>query len=74
MIHLTEMGLLAGRRLCLSPVYNENDEAVHAAYAPLDRNPEYRARCCPKCLKVWADEAYDVGDDMPAWVVDMRSK
>jgi hypothetical protein len=74
MIHLTEMGMFAGRRLCLSTVYALDDGSVHAAYAPLDGNPEYRARCCPQCLKVWADEAYDVGDDMPAWVVDMRNK
>lgn len=71
MIHLTETGFHAGRRFCMS---NRSDgaQSVHGMYAPLD-NPEFRAKCCPDCLKVWALEAYDDGDDMPQWVSDIRA-
>ena len=70
MIHLTETGYHAGRRLCLT---DRNDDAqnVHAAYAPLN-NREFRAKVCPDCLRVWVSEAYDDGDDMPDWVEDAR--
>lgn len=68
MIHLTETGFHAGRRFCTSCDEGRN---VHGAYAPLD-NPEFRAQVCPDCLKVWATEAYEGGDDMPDWVREMR--
>ena len=71
MIHLTETGYHAGRRLCLSD-RADGARNVHAAYAPLD-NPDFRAQCCPECLKTWALEAYDEGDEMPQWVRDMRA-
>lgn len=48
-VHLSETGFNAGRRLCLST----QEKSVHAAYAPLHRQ-EFRAGCCPECLKVWA--------------------
>lgn len=66
--HLSETGLHAGRRFCLS----KDGESVHGMYAPLD-NPEFRATCCPACLKVWAIEAYDDGDDTPDWVSEIRA-
>lgn len=70
MIHLTEQGSQAGRKLCFDAKVQYHDSGrVHAAYAPLN-NPEFRAKCCPRCLMVWATEAYDDEDsnDMPLWV------
>jgi hypothetical protein len=67
MIHLSETGFHAGRRLCLAT----GGESVHAAYAPL-ANPVFRLKCCQACLKVWAEEAYDEGDEMPAYIVTLR--
>lgn len=69
MIHLSETGLNAGRRLCLAT----DDESVHAMYAPLQK-PEFRATVCPVCLKVWAMEAYDEGDEMPEYIKEIRVK
>ncbi len=68
-VHLSETGFNAGRRLCLST----QEKSVHAAYAPLHRQ-EFRAGCCPECLKVWALEAYEDGDEMPDWVIKIRSE
>lgn len=72
MIHLTETGFHAGRRLCMTDRH-DGDRNVHASYAPL-ANPEFRAQVCPECLRVWANEAYDDGDDMPEWVSQMRAE
>ena len=70
MIHLTETGFHAGRRLCLTD-RADGDENAHAVYAPL-RFAEFRARVCPECLRVWANEAYEDGDEMPEWVTELR--
>ena len=71
MIHLTETGFHAGRRLCLT-ARDDGARNVHAAYAPLHL-AEFRSQCCPDCLRVWALEAYDDDDtDMPDWVRAMR--
>jgi hypothetical protein len=72
MIHLTETGYHAGRRLCLTD-RNDGARNVHAAYAPLD-NPEFRANLCPHCLKVWALEAYEDGDVMPDYIESIRNE
>lgn len=69
MIHLSETGYYAGRRFCLA----KGGESVHAIYAPLN-NDQYRAKVCPDCLHVWANEAYDPDDCKPWWVVDIRNK
>lgn len=72
MIHLTETGYNAGRLFCLSTM-TADDTKVHGAYAPLHL-AEFRGKCCRDCLKVWATEAYDdMDDDMPEWVISMRS-
>lgn len=70
MIHLSETGYHAGRLFCLG-TKSEDDTSVHGMYAPLHL-ADFRVKCCPDCLKVWAVEAYDEGDEMPDWVVDMR--
>lgn len=72
MIHLTEQGYNAGLRLCLSD-RNDGERNVHAAYAPLG-NTEFRKECCPACLKVWADEAYDDDDEMPDYIKQLRNR
>ena len=46
LIHLSVTGFEAGRRLCLAT----DGRSVHAAYAPLDKEP-FRTACCPECLK-----------------------
>lgn len=72
MIHLTETGYNAGRLFCLSTM-TADDTKVHGAYAPLHLR-SFRDKCCYHCLKVWATEAYDeTDDDMPDWVIAMRS-
>ena len=71
MIHLTETGFHAGRRLCLTS-RDDGAQNAHASYAPL-KNPAYRATCCGVCLKTWADEAYDAGDDMPDYISALRA-
>lgn len=72
MIHLSETGLNAGRRLCFS----QNGDSVHAMYAPL-HNPEFRETVCLDCLRVWANEAYDDADEndgsMPDYIKEIRS-
>ena len=72
-IHLTETGFNAGRRLCLTD-RSDGSTNVHAAYASINK-PEYRVNCCSACLKVWAAEAYDDhDDDMPTWVKQLRDE
>ena len=68
-VHLSETGYNAGRRLCLA----QDGKSHHAVYAPL-ANPEYRASVCPKCLKIYADYAYEEGDDMPPYIKEIREK
>ena len=72
MIHLTETGPNAGRTFCLIP-RDPAGQYAHGAYAPLNK-PEYRANCCPDCLRVWALEAFEPGDEMPDWVTETRAK
>jgi len=70
-IHLTQTGLYAGRRLC--PTSRADGEPnAHAIYAPLN-SADYRAGVCPECLKTWAYEAYEAGDDMPEWIKALRA-
>lgn len=69
MKHLSETGLNAGRRFCLAT----DGESVHGIYAPL-QNPVFRANCCAKCLKVWANEAYDQDDEMPDYIKEIRTE
>ena len=71
-IHLTETGSNAGRRLCLTD-RADGSANVHAAYAPINK-PEYRVNCCPECLKVWALNAYERGDDMPTGVKQLHDE
>jgi hypothetical protein len=71
MIHLSETGYHAGRLFCLG-TKSEADVSAHGMYSPLHL-ANFREKCCQKCLKVWADEAYDEGDEMPDWVVSMRA-
>lgn len=68
MKHLSETGFYAGRRLCGAT----DGESVHAMYAPFNR-PGFRANCCPECLKIWAVEAYDAGEEMPDYIKDIRT-
>jgi hypothetical protein len=70
-VHLSETGFHAGRRLCLAPK-DVSSRSVHAMYAPL-HNPAFRETVCPKCLTVWATEAYETGDDMPDFIVEARA-
>lgn len=70
-VHLTYTGFDAGKLLCDGPRLPEGEYA-HATYAPLHLE-EYRAKCCPQCLKVFADYAYNDGDEMPAWVAELRN-
>lgn len=74
MIHLTETGYHAGRRLCLTD-RNDGARNVHAAYEPLE-NPsaEFIANLCPCCLKVWALEAYRDGEEMPDYIESIRNE
>lgn len=66
MMHLTHTGYYAGHLLCERP-RESTGEYAHAVYAPLT-NDGFRAHVCPDCLRVYATEAYEPGDDMPAWV------
>jgi len=69
-IHLSFTGPQAGTRLC-GVCREDAPESVHAVYAPLHL-PEYRAKCCDTCLTVYADCAYDPGDEMPDWIKSRR--
>lgn len=66
-IHLSDTGSRSGIRLCAST----DNKSVHAVYAPLDK-PEFRSVCCPTCMRVWANDAYEDGDEMPHWIVQIR--
>jgi hypothetical protein len=70
MIHLTETGLHAGRRLCLTE-RSDGQRNVHAAHAPLHLS-DFRRDCCQQCLEIWANEAYDDGDEMPDYIQKIR--
>ena len=70
MIHLSETGYHAGRLFCLG-TKTEEDTSAHGMFVPLHL-ADFRAKYCPDCLKAWAMEAYDEGDEMPEWVVEMR--
>lgn len=71
MVHLTFTGFDAGKLLCNIPRNEHEQTLVHAVYAPLDK-PEFRANCCQECLKVWAQYAYDEGEDMPDYIKELR--
>lgn len=70
LVHLSETGLHAGRRLCLAPK-TQSDRSVHAIYAPL-QNPTFLASVCEQCLHVWVLEAYE-DDDVPDHLVEARA-
>lgn len=70
MVHMTESGVNAGRRLC-GASRDDGQRNVHAVLTPL-HNATVREQICPACLKVWALEAYEEGDDMPDYIVDIR--
>ena len=75
MIHLTETGYNAGRLFCSANRYNaaaDGDTFQHGVYAPLN-DVAFREKCCSECLTTWALEAYDDGDEMPQWVIDIRT-
>lgn len=72
LVHLSETGLHAGRRLCLAPKDQSNSRSVHAMYAPL-HNPTFLTSVCEKCLQVWALEAYEDGEDIPDYLVEARA-
>lgn len=71
LVHLSETGLYAGRRLCLAP-QEPSSRSVHAMYAPLS-NPSFLATVCEKCLQVWALEAYEDGEKIPGYLVEARA-
>ena len=70
LVHLTETGYHAGRRLCLTDRY-DGARNMHAAYAPLN-NSKFRATVCTDCLKVWANDAYTDGEPMPDYIAALR--
>lgn len=70
MIHLTETGSNAGRRLCMTD-RSDGARNVHAAYAPLHLQ-DFRRDCCQQCLAIWAMEAYDDGEEMPDYIQAIR--
>lgn len=70
-VHLSETGVYAGRRLCLAPA-DQSNRSVHAIYAPL-YNLTFRETVCQKCLTVWAVEAYEPGEDMPDYIAEVRA-
>lgn len=70
LVHLSETGVHAGRRLCLAP--KDQSRSVHAIYAPL-HNPTFLATVCEKCLQTWALEAYDDGADVPDYLEEPRA-
>lgn len=71
-VHLSETGLHAGRRFC-GAARDDGNRSVHGIYAPLHA-PEFRKEVCDACLTIWANEAYDDGDEMPDYVVEARQK
>lgn len=71
LVHLSETGPNAGRRLCLAP-RDQSSRSVHAMYAPL-HNPTFLASVCVTCLHIWALEAYEDGEDVPDYLVEARA-
>lgn len=71
-VHLSETGLNAGRRFC-GAARDDGNRSVHGTYAPL-HSPEFREAVCEACLTVWATEAYDDGEAMPAYIAEVRHK
>lgn len=51
MIHLTETGVNAGRRLCLTN-RNDGQRNMPADSAPLHLS-DFRKDCCQECMKIW---------------------
>lgn len=70
LVHLSETGLHAARRLCLAP--KDLSRSVHAMYAPL-HNPSFLAGVCEECLRAWALEAYEDGENIPDYLVEPRA-
>lgn len=70
LVHLSEIGRHAGRRLCLAPD-DTAGRSVHAMYAPL-HNPTFLSSVCETCLQVWALEAYDDDDEIPDYLIEVR--
>lgn len=70
MIHLTEQGINAGRRLCLTN-RSDGQRNVHAAYAPLHLS-DFRKDTCQECMKIWALEAYDDDEPLPDYIQAIR--
>lgn len=61
MIHITATGYYAGTILCgkRRTDLTEGETTAHWPYSlPKDKEQDFRAKCCPDCLKVW-DEAED---------------
>ena len=52
-IHLTETGINAGRRLCLTP-RNDGNRNVDAIHAPLHLR-DFRMQTCQECLMIWQE-------------------
>jgi len=69
-VHLSETGLNAGRRLC-GAARDDGNRSVHAMFAPLHAT-EFRENVCQACLAAWANEAYDEGDPMPEYIAEAR--
>lgn len=69
-VHLSETGVNAGRRLC-GASRDDGNRSVHAMFAPL-RAPEFRQNVCEACLATWAAEAYDEADPMPEYIAEAR--
>ena len=57
-IHLTETGINAGRRLCLTP-RDDGQRNVHAAHAPLHL-PDFRMQTCQECLMIWQESEHEL--------------
>lgn len=72
MVHMTESGVNAGRRLC-GVSRDDGQRNVHAVLTPL-HNPAVREQICPSCIKAWAMEAYEEGDFMPDYIVAIRKE
>lgn len=71
-IHLTFVGYAAGKLLC-GKQRAPTDNCQHAMLAPVN-NPEFRSKVCDSCLREYAGNAYDDGDEMPDWVSELRDQ
>lgn len=72
LVHLSETGVHAGRRFCMSNG-SDGSRSVHAMYAPLS-NPTFRSKVCEECLTIWATEAYSEHEPMPGYIVAARAR